>query len=131
MNRLLGKIAAMPLKVLWLIMAVVPGLHVPEWLMAWIWRLDSSEEDTLRYLTLMSQKYGYDRAKTLAESILESQPLCSVAGYAGLIAMTHGFMVDAKQWLDRAKACDQGTPELVLQLELALKPVLAPPAGGI
>ncbi|MCF7974752.1 MAG: hypothetical protein K9N55_13120 [Phycisphaerae bacterium] len=120
MTRMMGKIAAMPLKVLWLIMAVVPGLHVPEWLMAWIWRLDRSEEDTLRYLTLMSQKYDHDQVEQLAESIFESQPLGSVAAYAGLMAMTQGYMEQAALWLDKAKACDQGSPELVLQLELAL-----------
>jgi tetratricopeptide (TPR) repeat protein len=120
MSQILGKVAAMPLKVLWLVMAVVPGLHVPEWLMAWIWRLDGSEEDTLRYLTLMSQKYDYDRVDQLANSLLEKQPLCSVAGYAGLIAVTHGHMEDASSWLEKAHACDQGSPELVLQLELAL-----------
>jgi len=36
MSQILGKVAAMPLKVLWLVIAVVPGLHVSEWLMAWI-----------------------------------------------------------------------------------------------
>ena len=120
MNRILGKVAAMPLKVLWLVMAVIPGLHVPEWLIAWIWRLDHSEEESLRYLTLMSQKYGYERAAQLAESILETQPLCSVAAYTGLIAMTHGHIENASDWLRKAKACDQGAPELVLQLELTL-----------
>jgi hypothetical protein len=120
MNQIVGRVAAMPLKVLWLIMAVVPGLHVPEWLMAWIWRLDRSEEEALRYLTLMSQKYGYERVEQLAESILTTHPLGSVAAYAGLIAMTQGEIGIATEWLNRAKACDQGTPELVLQLELAL-----------
>lgn len=120
MNRVLGKVAVIPLKVIWLVMAVVPGLHVPEWLMAWIWRLDPSEEESLRYLTLMSQKYGYERAERLAESILETHPLCSVAAYTGLIAMTQGQMDSAAHWLDRAKACDRGAPELVLQLELTL-----------
>ena len=120
MDRLLYKIAAMPLRVLWLVMAVVPGLHVPEWLVAWIWHLDCNEEASLRYLTLTSQKYGYDRVKPLAESILETQPLCSVAAYAGLIAMTYGHMEDASDWLKRAQTLDQGAPELVLQLELTL-----------
>ncbi len=120
MNRVLGKVAAMPLKVLWLAMAVIPGLHVPEWLMACIWHLDRSEEEALRYLTLISQKYGYERVEQLAESILETQPLCSVAAYTGLIAMTQGHVGNASDWLKKAKACDQGAPELVLQLELAL-----------
>jgi tetratricopeptide (TPR) repeat protein len=106
--------------VLWLIMAVVPGLHVPEWLMALIWRLDRSEEDTLRYLTLMSQKYDHARVEALAESIFETQPMGSLAAYAGLMAMSQGCMEDAVRWLGKAKACDQGAPELVLQLELAL-----------
>ncbi len=120
MNRVLGKVAAMPLKVLWLAMAVIPGLHVPEWLMAWIWHLDRSEEESLRYLTLISQKYGYERVEQLAESILETQPLCSVAAYTGLIAMTQGHVGNASDWMKKAKAYDQGAPELVLQLELAL-----------
>jgi hypothetical protein len=119
-TRFIGKILALPFRMVLLILLLIPGLQVPPWLTRWIWLLDRSSDHAVLYLSVVAQNHQYDSIQQLSEQLFSDQPSCSIASYAGLLALQHGHIDTAVQWFEKAKAYDQGDQELVLHLEMDL-----------
>ena len=114
------KLLAMPLRLIWLILAIVPFVSAPTWMTRWICRLDPSPQNTLVYLAAETRGRDYAYVRAVGEPLYEAHPSCQLASFVGRLAMHHGQIDQADQWCQIAQAFDQQEDEQLLQLEMSL-----------
>ena len=123
MLRFLGKLAAVPVRMLANLAALVTFIDAePLWTAAW--KLGRKPQDGANWLFLKYSKYGLEAARELAKKILPRTKSCVFASAIAFIEYHNRNPKAACLWADTAKKVGYEEPETLLLLELILSDIL-------
>ena len=120
MRRFFGSILAIPFKLLFAVMSLVPAINTV-FLCKIIWKLSQSKQYSERLIALTYTKQGRQRAGEIAEKVLEKHHHSQAAVMMSLFELSmHNDVGRGEYWVSRAEGLDCEDQHLLLLPKIIL-----------
>lgn len=114
MRKFLGSILAIPLKILFAVMSIIPVFSTA-WLCRLIWKVSGSKEYSEKLVVLTWNSEGPAAARQVAETVLQRNRDSNIAAIMSLFELNYLFDIEgADYWIRRAQELDCDNQQLLL-----------------